>query len=186
MSGDAAVFDVLPYCCQQLGLQGLACLAGSSRQLRTISLGLLPKDGSMLLDALEAAAAAAAAAAATPPTQAAAGPAAAGETPHAALASASRADHVLQQRLQAVTCLLSHTTTAAAAAADGVAERALQIPAVPLHWAQQLLAAGMTVSYAQLLHAAHSMVAGVEVWVQAQQEPGLQSDIPQAAVDLLP
>uniref|UniRef100_A0A383VP62 Uncharacterized protein n=1 Tax=Tetradesmus obliquus TaxID=3088 RepID=A0A383VP62_TETOB len=73
-----------------------------------------------------------------------------------------------------------HTPSAAAAA--GVAERALQIPAPPLQWAKQLLAAGVTVTYAQLIHAAHSMVAGVEVWVQAQQELGLQTDVPEAAV----
>jgi hypothetical protein len=38
------------------------------------------------------------------------------------------------------------------------------------------------VSYAQLLAAANSMVAGVEVWVQAQQQLGIQTDIPAAAV----
>jgi hypothetical protein len=53
----ASLLDVLPCCsAEQLGLQGVACLAASSKQLRTISLKLLPKDGSMLLPALEAAA----------------------------------------------------------------------------------------------------------------------------------
>uniref|UniRef100_A0A383VFL2 Uncharacterized protein n=1 Tax=Tetradesmus obliquus TaxID=3088 RepID=A0A383VFL2_TETOB len=185
MSVDAAVFDVLPYCCRQLGLQGLACLAASSRQLRTISLGLLPKDGSMLRDALEAAATAAAASAAAPSTPAAAVAAAAGaaeQTPHAAPAGASRADKQAKHHLQAVTWLLSHSPTAAAAV--GVAERALQVPAVPVDWAKHVLAAGMKMTYAQLVAAAHSMVAGGEVWVQAQHELGLQTDVPQAAVTI--
>jgi hypothetical protein len=38
------------------------------------------------------------------------------------------------------------------------------------------------IPYAQLLSAASSMVAGVEVWVEAQQQLGLASDIPAAAV----
>jgi hypothetical protein len=41
---------------------------------------------------------------------------------------------------------------------------------VPLNWALQLVAAGVRFSYAQLLAAANSMLAGVEVWVQAQQK----------------
>uniref|UniRef100_A0A383WPQ3 Uncharacterized protein n=1 Tax=Tetradesmus obliquus TaxID=3088 RepID=A0A383WPQ3_TETOB len=179
MSGDATVFDVLPYCCQQLGLQGRACLAASSRQLRTISLGMLHDDGSMLLVALRAAAAAA-----SPHQHPAAAAARAEQTPRAAfVGSASiNSDKTCKQHLQAITWLLSHTPTAAAAA--GVAERALQVPAVPMQCAKQLLAAGMTVTYAQLVAAANSMVAGVEVWVQAQQELGLHTDIPQAAVTI--
>jgi hypothetical protein len=39
----------------------------------------------------------------------------------------------------------------------------------------------MRVSYAQLLDAANSMVAGVEVWVQAQQQGQVESDIPEVA-----
>uniref|UniRef100_A0A383VK59 Uncharacterized protein n=1 Tax=Tetradesmus obliquus TaxID=3088 RepID=A0A383VK59_TETOB len=50
-----------------------------------------------------------------------------------------------------------------------------------LTWALQLVSAGMHITYAQLLAAADSMVAGVEVWVQAQQQLKLQSDIPSAA-----
>jgi hypothetical protein len=61
-------------------------------------------------------------------------------------------------------------------------EQLLAMPNVPLDVAKQLVSAGMRVSYAQLLAAAHSMVAGVEVWVQAQQQLGIQTDLPAAAV----
>jgi hypothetical protein len=131
----------------------------------------------MLLPALEAAAKA--------NTAASASAAAVGEAagaPDSTLAGTSRADMVLQQRFQAVQWLLLHTPEAAAAA--GVADHALHVPAVPLHCANQLLAAGMTFTYAQLLHAAHSMVAGVEVWVRAQRELGLQTEIRQVAFDI--
>jgi hypothetical protein len=40
----------------------------------------------------------------------------------------------------------------------------------------------MRVTYSQLLAAADSMVAGVEVWGQAQSKMGILSDIPPAAV----
>ncbi|KAF6247231.1 hypothetical protein COO60DRAFT_1649584 [Scenedesmus sp. NREL 46B-D3] len=46
----------------------------------------------------------------------------------------------------------------------------------------RLLSAGMRIIYAGLLKAAGDMVAGVEVWVQAQQQLGIQSDIPALAV----
>jgi hypothetical protein len=48
-----------------------------------------------------------------------------------------------------------------------VLQRLVHIPHVPLQQAHQLVAAGVRISYAQLLAAASSMVAGVEVWVQA-------------------
>jgi hypothetical protein len=175
MPGNTSLLDILPLCsAEQLGLQGLACLAASSKQLRTISLGSLPKDGSMLLPALSAAARAKTAAAASREGAVA-------RTAQARI-SASRAEQELQQRLQAFKWLLHQTPKAAAAA--GVADRALQIPALPLQCAKQLLAAGMTITYAQLLHAADSMVAGLEVWVQAQHRLGLRTDIPTAAIEI--
>jgi hypothetical protein len=42
----------------------------------------------------------------------------------------------------------------------------------------------MRVTYSQLLAAADNMVAGVEVWVQAQSKLGIVSDIPPAAVSI--
>jgi hypothetical protein len=37
------------------------------------------------------------------------------------------------------------------------------------------------ITYVQLLAAAHSMVAGVEMWVQAQQQLDVHTDIPALA-----
>jgi hypothetical protein len=66
-------------------------------------------------------------------------------------------------------------------AAD-VAERMLNLPSVPMNMALQLVSAGVRISYAQLLAAANRMVAGVEVWVQAQQQLNTPGDTPRAAV----
>jgi hypothetical protein len=88
------------------------------------------------------------------------------------------------QRLQPVMWLLyvaPRVSTNALAAAD-VLQRLLHLPHVPLQQAQQLVAAGARIPYAQLLAAAHSMVAGVEVWVQVQQVMGLSTDVPVASV----
>jgi hypothetical protein len=81
------------------------------------------------------------------------------------------------RRLQAVAWVLR----AAPAGAANAAQVLLSVQEVPLDSAKQLVSAGFRVSYAQLLAAAHSMVAGVEVWVQAQRELGVPSDIPAAA-----
>jgi heme/copper-type cytochrome/quinol oxidase subunit 1 len=51
-----------------------------------------------------------------------------------------------------------------------VQQRLTHVPHVPLQQAQQPVAAGVHISYAQLLEAASSMVAGVEVWVQARHQ----------------
>jgi hypothetical protein len=53
---------------------------------------------------------------------------------------------------------------------------------VPWDWAMILVAAGVRISWAQLLDAANSKVAGVEVWVQVQQQRRVHMDIPPAAV----
>uniref|UniRef100_A0A383VKT1 Uncharacterized protein n=1 Tax=Tetradesmus obliquus TaxID=3088 RepID=A0A383VKT1_TETOB len=47
-----------------------------------------------------------------------------------------------------------------------------------------MVAAGMRITYAQLLAAADRMVAGVEVWVKAQQQLGIKTDVPVAAVSI--
>jgi hypothetical protein len=87
-----------------------------------------------------------------------------------------------QQNDQAVTWLAGVLLGNSPALAVDVTERLLQLPYVPLAIAKQLVAAGVRVTYAQLLAAAHSMVAGVEVWVQAQQRLGVYTDIPALAV----
>jgi hypothetical protein len=68
--------------------------------------------------------------------------------------------------------------TASAAAA----EKLLSLSSVPPDWAVQMVAAGVRIKNTQLLAAANSMLAGVEVWVQAQQQLGVQTDVPAAAV----
>jgi hypothetical protein len=87
-----------------------------------------------------------------------------------------------QQHKQAVAWLAAVLLRKAPALAVDVSKRLLHLPSVPLTTAEQLVAAGVRISYAQLLAAAHSMVKGVEVWVQAQQQLGVQSDIPMLAM----
>ena len=53
---------------------------------------------------------------------------------------------------------------------------------MPYAVAVKLIKAGMHFTYAQLLAAVDSMVAGVEVWVQAQKQLGIKTDIPAKAV----
>jgi hypothetical protein len=65
---------------------------------------------------------------------------------------------------------------------EEVTGQVLMTPKVSLKWAQQLVSAGMRINYAQLLSAANSLVAGVEVWVRAQDSLHIQSDIPAAAL----
>jgi hypothetical protein len=62
-----------------------------------------------------------------------------------------------------------------------VEELLVFVPIMGLYWALQLVSAGVHISCAQLLAAADSMVAGVEVWVQAQQQLKMKSDMPPAA-----
>jgi hypothetical protein len=149
---DALVFDdVFPYCKLQLDLQGLACLAASSKHLQDTCLAAARADAdTLLVNALDAAKAL--------------------QSSEQDNASSQR---LVQQQLQGVAWLLRHSSTAAA----GVAEHAVRIPALQLSWVKELVAAGVTVSHSQLLAAANSMVAGVEVWVQAQQQLGAQTDI---------
>jgi hypothetical protein len=47
-----------------------------------------------------------------------------------------------------------------------------------------LVAAGVRMTYQQLLSAANSMVAGLEVWVQAQRQQRVKSDIPAVAATI--
>jgi hypothetical protein len=95
-----------------------------------------------------------------------------------ALATAHGEQQQQKQQLTAVVWLLRAVPAAATA---GVSGRLATTPLVPLGLAKQLVAAGVRISYAQVLAAAHSMVAGVEVWVQAQQQLGVHSDIPATA-----
>jgi hypothetical protein len=86
-----------------------------------------------------------------------------------------------EQQLQAVVWLLHEVP---AAATNSLTDQLTMLQDVPLHSARALVAAGVRITYAQLVAAAHSMVAGVEVWVQAQQQLGEPSDIPEPAVSI--
>jgi hypothetical protein len=169
---EASLLDVLPYLGRSLGLQGLACLGASSQQFKQACLEFVnPNSTHLVLDALpplspecglaEAAAAAAAASQLPPPAGAA-----------------------VDQRLQPVLWLsrVAPVTASSALAAVDVLQRLVHLPHVPLQQAQDLVKAGVRISYAQLLAAANSMVAGVEVWVLAQQQLAVTSDIPATAV----
>jgi hypothetical protein len=140
-----------PELCTQLGLQGLACLATSSKNVRSIVIRTVCKDGLKLLDS--------------------------------ALATAQH-NNEQKQHKQAAAWLATVLLRAQPATTTDVTIRMLSLPAVPFSAAKQLVAAGMRVSYAQLLAAANNMVAGVEVWVQAQQQLGIANDIPALALDI--
>jgi hypothetical protein len=89
-----------------------------------------------------------------------------------------------QHHYQAVAWIAALLLRTAPANAADVTERLLNFPEMPLVCAHQLVPAGMRITYAQLLAAADSMVAGAEVWVQAQQELGVITDIQPAALSI--
>jgi hypothetical protein len=165
-----ALIDVLPYLGRKLGLQGLACLASSSRQLRQECVDLAKRDAHALLFK------------AVPPVKPSETLAESAEAAAAAVPPPSLAD----QRLQPV-LWLAHVAPSVATSvleAEDVLRRLVHLPHVPVQQAQQLVAAGVRMPYAQLLAAARSMVAGAEVWVQAQQQLGVASDVPAAALEI--
>jgi hypothetical protein len=152
----STLVDVLHACppfCTCLGLQSLACLALCSRSLKKACQAAVVREAPQLLDPITVAAT------------------------HGQL----REHH--QQAAVWLAGLLQRTAepTTATTAAD-VAEQLICLPSVDLSWAVQLVEAGVRISHSQLLHAASSMLAGVEVWVQAQQQLGVQTDILAVAV----
>jgi hypothetical protein len=183
---DAAgcVISALPLLGRALGLQGLACLASSSQQLRQECVKYIAEHVVQLLDdalpsitSAGVTASAAEAAGATAVAHESAGEAAAAA---AAVSLPSPAD---QRLLMMMLWLLQNVPgTAANAQAAAVLQRLLHVQRVPLQQAQQLVAAGVRIRFEPLLAAASSMVAGVEVWVQAQHEMGISTDTPAAAV----
>jgi hypothetical protein len=86
-------------------------------------------------------------------------------------------NHEDTQRWQAAVWVLQ---AAPAAAVDG-AEQLARSPLVPVDVVEEFVSGGTCVTYAQLLAASHDLVAGVEVWVQVQQQLGVQTDIPAVA-----
>jgi hypothetical protein len=155
--GIDTLISVVPYVSKHFGLQGLACLAASSQQLNSVCFAVAQQDAShLLLQALDAAQ-----------------HAAAGNIRSAALQQRQ------QQHLEAAAWLLQ-AAPALAMSAD-VTERLVRLPSTSLKQAVKFVAAGVRVSYALVVAAANSMVAGEEVWVQAQQKLGIHTDIPAAA-----
>jgi hypothetical protein len=159
--------DVLSYCSKQLGLQGLACLAASSKQYKEASISATTRDAAILLvDALRAAGTAAAVANTAPSSP--------------------------QQPVQAVAWVLHvapSATPVLSAASSLAAEQLLRVPNLPLPLAKQLAREGIRVSFSQLKAAANKMVQGGEVWVhvqvQRQRQLGTRTDIPGIAFALL-
>jgi hypothetical protein len=149
--------DVLDYCSKQLGLHGLACLAACSKQYKAASAATAGSAAGLFLkDALIAA--------------------------HTAGGAKYAASSSLEQHMQAVTWLLRIVPSATTAAT--AAKRLLSIPNVPLPMAKQLVEAGVRMKFAQLTAAAEKMVPGVDVWVLAQRQQGVPTDIPGLAVSL--
>jgi hypothetical protein len=180
----AGLISALPLLGRALGLQGLACLASSSQQLRQECVEYIAEHALMLLKdtlpSMKAVCGTASAAEAAVATAVADAPAPAAAAATAAASLPSPAD----QRLLLMVLWLLQTSpgTAANAQAADVLQRLLHVPRVPLQQAQQLVAAGVRVRFEPLLAAASSMVAGVEVWVQAQYIMGISTDVPAAAV----
>jgi hypothetical protein len=184
--------DVLPFFSRkQLRLHDLACLAAASKRVKHACLEFIR------LDALEMLAATVTAAGAEAAAVLPAEPAwmqeqtqeyldfedpvvdvdSLFEYKYERIAADKQQKLIIAQYMQAVAWLLR--TALIVATAAGTAERLLGIPAVPLNIAVELVTAGVSISCKQLLAAADSMVAGVEVWVQAQQQLGLKKDMPE-------
>jgi hypothetical protein len=182
------LFKLLSCCSKELGVQDLARIAASSKSLREACIAIARRD---MLQLLEAAVAQAAAAAAAMAADSALNSSSYDKDddifPEHACAycidNTTEAQTAYERQVHAVAWLLR--AAPAEAASDAAVECVLlRLPAVSQQTAVQLVTAGMRVPFAQLLSAAHSMVKGVEVWVLAQQQLGVQTDIPQDAVDI--
>jgi hypothetical protein len=189
------LFSVLPFfSSQHLSLQELACLAACSKQLVVLCCTVAKQDAlDFLVAELEAAGRAATAAARAETDSAERWRYSDDEdlyvgSTHVECSCEScqinaMSDAAHYQRAQAAVAWLLQIAPAVATAA-GAAECLLGIPAVSYRCALQLVAAGVRVSYCQLLAAANSMVAGVQVWVEAQHqlvplEDGIHADMPE-------
>jgi hypothetical protein len=152
--------DVVSYCSIHLGLQGLACLAVSSKQMHKVCLHTASSDAALLLvHAVDAAAS---------------------EEQHAADAPLCKKKK--NKHAQAAAWLLRAAPQAATTAT--AAQQLVRLPRVPLHVAKQFVQAGLSISYAQMQAAANSMVAGVEMWMEAQHQLGITADVPTTVVAL--
>jgi hypothetical protein len=153
---EASLCWLLPFCSKQLGLQGLACLAASSRGLRTACHSIVQTEAASLVIAEFG-------------------------TAEAGISTDRYGKTVIKQRhVQGAAWALHLAPTAATAA-----EVAEQLICLPVRCAGKLLDAGVRISYDQVLAAANNMVPGVELWLYLQHERiqlQADSDIPAAAV----
>jgi hypothetical protein len=193
----------LTCCCKELGVQDLARIAASSKHLKEACVAIARRDLPELLGAAVAQAAEAEAKCSAAHDAALAAYSADNtlgygyDYDYDALGYGYDSDarpftaytsSVVQQQtayhlqVHAVAWLLRAAPVEAAspAAVDCV----LCIPAVSQQAAVQMVEAGMRVSFAQLLRAADRVVEGVEVWGRAQQQLGVQTDIPEDAIDI--
>jgi hypothetical protein len=177
---DAAdLFSLLSCCIKELSVQDLARISASSKSLRTACAAIVKRDLKQLLEAAVAQAAEADADCSRCRTAVIIG--------QAAPAWRTAYDlqvHAVAWLLRAAPAKAASDEAAECVASDEAVECVLRMPAVPEQAAVQLVKAGMRVSLAQLLSAADRMVKGVEVWVLAQQQLGVHTDIPQDAVDI--
>jgi hypothetical protein len=172
--------SVLPlFTSPHFGLQGLACVAASSKQLKQICCDLAKQHAlDLVVDTLKAAGEAATAAADEylPPLVAddAVG---CDDDP-----TEEKYKHeAVQQHLRGVEWLWQASPSVFTAA--GTAERIVQTPRVPVSCALQLVRFGVRVPFPLIIAAASSMVAGVEVWVKVQRTLDDVFDIPDAAAE---
>jgi hypothetical protein len=193
--GDAAYFFSLLSCCsKELDAQDLGRIAASSKDLRDACVAIARREllqllGAAVVQAAEAEAKCRGAAAAAAGALAFSGSSAFDSDDERHLACAKGTYKNLEKlaetgykQVHAVAWLLRAVPVEAAS--DAAVERVLSMPALPEQAAVQLVTAGMRVPYAQLRSAADRMVKGVEVWVLAQQQLGVQTDIPEDAVDI--
>jgi hypothetical protein len=155
----------LPLCINQLGLQGLACLASCSKQLQRDCCVLLDTDATAaLIGALQAAGTAGAAAAS-----------------HVG-STAEEHENAVNSAINGLSWLLKivqkeqHSELLAIAS-----EHVVRYPAVAEWQAQQFCGIGVRIHHTQLLAAANSMVLGMEVWVKVQRQLDIKTDISAAA-----
>jgi hypothetical protein len=166
-SEEPLVLQVLPFCSRQMGLQGLACLAACSKKAKLTSDEIKSKDALIvLLGTLDATKAEAAAESAAGAIQ---------RSFDKQLTRLAAWWKPVQKHVQTVPTALTLA---------GVSDRMLWLPPVSLKQAKQLISGGVRIRYAELLTAASCMVPGLAMWVQAQQQLGIQTDIPKAAVEV--
>jgi hypothetical protein len=153
-----------PLCIKQLGLQGLACLAACGKQLKRGCSDLLKTYATeALIGALEAAGAAKAAAASD--------------------VDSTAEQNAVNSAINGLSWLLKQVPKDQHAELLAVAsEHVVLYPAVAQWQAHQFCRLGVRIHHTQLIAAANSMVLGVEVWAQTQQEFEIRSDISPAAV----